>query len=188
MTKDAMLRWLIAIVIIAALISLIKYAVAHDAQQRENERLARIAALADTLNNAGVIGEKPLLSTGVSQGINGSLSGGSFFFAGSVTGKIQSEPYLSFQWKTNGEKVFITTLPCSKFEFQLNEAAQNPSIQFIFEQEPNWRVDETHEEPNYYTMEDINLLKKVVVKISSSQLRQISLGVNKPLTEEKFDH
>lgn len=75
-----------------------------------------------------VIGEHPLRYVERTDRLQGNLSGGLFFMRGSLS----TEPTLTFAWEPQEGKVVITTLPLSKFVFQIDETRDIPTVEFIF--------------------------------------------------------
>jgi len=143
-------------------------------QKKRKERMERRRVVEGI--NTQLFGEYPLIKKMYkSQGLSGSISGSYFLFFGSTTGKLSTEPILTFFWKSKENQVLATTLPLSKFQFIIDDSKKTPTVEFKFNKRMRQIIYD------YYIRhrsEPVNLneWKKgiflAIVKISSSDFKK----------------
>lgn len=129
------------------------------------------------LEDVGLLKKHKLIRSNKFIAGKGSLSGSFFLGSGNINGSISSEYVLQFWWIDENGKIISTTLPYSKFVFEIDNTKNSPSVEFVFNrswlkyfmltpaERKNIRYDIIN--PNTFVMSDNLLCVKVVISRST---------------------
>lgn len=124
----------------------------------------------ENLKNSGLFGEHKLLKIErVHSGQN--TESGNFLFG---TGKLESGSQIAFYWSPTINEIISTELPIKKCHFIINDKADKPTVEFIFED--YWLDNSLYSASPEQHLNDFLLsdhLKLAKIKISRDELKKL---------------
>jgi hypothetical protein len=91
-----------------------------------------VKEMADFLEECGLFGEHPLERFKTADDWTSSSHGRFFLASGSINGEAKSFQSLRFAWRSDGERIVISSLPMEKIVIIVDEAKYVPTIRFKF--------------------------------------------------------
>lgn len=143
-------------------------------------------AYAGHLREIGLFGEHQLERHKIDSNLKGSFSGSFFLASGGISGEIGSYDYLKFAWRTQGNRIIVSSLPLNKIVVVIDETQKTPTIKFKFKLTilyDHYRLGKLTNEGadfNQNVFIDSQYISYAVVRINSEDLeKEIYLPFNK---------